>query len=149
MKGRNVFWALTLIVAGTIGIISLLKTSPSEPNPPEAVTAEPVRVGGATIYNTSALSEAQKRAGFVERIEAVLDSWDINLRWFWVDHSQCAVFIDRVKGNPELHSVLHLAKRMDVRVHLDDEFSVGNGYVRIDNSATDDEIIKFLTSKAS
>ena len=148
MKSGNVFWTLVLTVTGTIGIISLLNTSPSEPNPPEAVTAEPVMVGGATIYNTSALSEAQKRAGFVERIEAVLDSLDINLRCSWVDHSQCAVFIDRVKGSPELHSVLHLAKRMSVRVHLDDEFSVGNGSVHIDNFATDDEIIKFLTGKA-
>lgn len=148
-EGKSIFWLFTLalIIVGIISIVGLSKTSPSESNQPEAITTEPVMVGGATIYNTSALSKAQRQEGFAERLEAALDSLDTSLRCFWA-YSQCAVFIDRVKRNPELHSVLRLAKRMSVRVYLDDEFSVGNGSVYIDNFATDGEIIKFLTSKA-
>lgn len=53
----------------------------------------------------------------------------------------------RLFSNMKLASALQMARRENITVFLEDEFSVGKNYVNIDVNATDEKIIKFLLGK--
>ena len=55
----------------------------------------------------------------------------------------------RLLTNKELVAALKNAKNQKVTVFLDEKFSIGTGWVTINTSASDREIIEFLLGKSS
>ena len=127
MKGHRIFWLSTLVVIllGIIGATGLPKIFSPEPNPPEIVDIE------------------------FERLEVIFDSLGvISMACLFLDYQPCFDFVERVGGNPELHSAIRYATEKDRAISLypSNRFDIDAsiGLVSIDTSVTDAEIIKFL-----
>ena len=58
-------------------------------------------------------------------------------------------FRERLLANSQLNSALQNAKKEEVSVFLDNELEFGAGWVEINTDATDEEIIKFLSSSVA
>lgn len=147
---KAIFWLFTLalIFVGSVSVISAIKTSPSEPNPPEVVITDLEETSNAVNSARSAIVEAVNLKEFRLSTNATLDSLDVNLLCSSANHSQCLTFIDRMRWNSGLHDALRYAKTRGIDVYLDDrEFNVGSGWVKVNVSATDDKIIEFLMGK--
>jgi len=60
------------------------------------------------------------------------------------DNSKYLVFVERVKKSPRLKEAIRFARINDVDVFVSDVFKVYEGFVHIDASATDEQILEFL-----
>ena len=72
---------------------------------------------------------------------------EVGVKCLWLSVDECRGFIARIKGNAHLANALQYAKSKNVFVYAENKFSVKDGWVDIDISAKDEDIIKFLVGE--
>ena len=73
----------------------------------------------------------------------------LSLSFFDFDAEHYKQLRDRLLTNTELAAALKNAKNQKVMVFLDKKFSIGAGWVTINPSASDRDIIEFLLGKSN
>ncbi|MDP3740774.1 MAG: hypothetical protein Q8R08_00410 [bacterium] len=121
---------------------------------------EPQKQAAPTATKHQKLAQETAKANSVSAIELALRSEkyvaDLRMRaarvgvncWLGMDREKyCEILTSKAEKNPKLAQAFLEAGKKGVSVHGFYAFLVGNGFVDVDATKSDDEILKFLLGK--
>lgn len=100
-------------------------------------------IAATTIKPGKAILMAKTRREDIKRLEQEASQFGIIM--LYDDEVEVKSMLSRIRANPQLAEILKETKRNDIAIFIGDTFDIHIGSISINNNASDEEIIKFLT----